>query len=173
MSRKFTAIAITMFLSLCVPTVAQDIDTFVLVPDGPQGGALVSGCFRADRDLYGPFRLTMCLQRTGTYQIRGGGIRCDGRLTWHASGRNVDIHLRRVSCNQGMAWARADVSCRAGTIFFDFFDRIFGGSNSGGGLSPFVLVPDTGNVAAVRTLNCTYHPSVPGERSKTFTARRL
>ncbi len=59
MSWKLTVIAMLAFLGFSAPAMAQNENTLVLVPDAPQG-AVVAGCFRADRNLYGPHRLTMC-----------------------------------------------------------------------------------------------------------------
>ena len=157
-----TTIGLVLVLSVSAPLMAQDIDTLVLVPDGPSGGALVSGCYRADRDLYGPFRLTMCLRRNGTYMVRGGGIRCDGQLTWRASGRDITINLQRQSCNGGQAWARARVECRGSGLLRGILDQIFGRNQR-------VVVPDT---PAVRRLTCTYFPTVRGERNERFNANR-
>ena len=157
-----TTICLVLVLSVSAPLMAQDIDTLVLVPDGPSGGALVSGCYRADRDLYGPFRLTMCLRRNGTYMVRGGGIRCDGQLTWRASGRDITINLLRQSCNGGQAWARARVECRGSGLLRGILDQIFGRNQR-------VVVPDT---PAVRRLTCTYFPTVRGERNERFNANR-
>lgn len=162
MRLKLSVLAVVAFLGLTAPALPQDIDTLVMIPDAPQG-AVVSGCFRADRNLFGPYRLTMCLRQRGTYQVTGGGIRCDGRLTWRASGRNVHINLRRTSCNRGQAWAEARVECRAGGIVHGILDQIFGRNQR-------VVVP---NLPAVRTLTCTYYPTVRGERPTNFTAHRI
>ena len=105
----------------------------------------------------------MCLRQRGTYTIRGGGIRCDGRLTWSVSGRDISIDLRRQSCNNGVAWAAATVECRANGIIWNILDSIFGRSNQR------VIVPDA---PAVRALTCTYHPTVRGNRPARFIARR-
>ena len=141
---------------------AQDANTRVLVPDAPNG-ALVSGCFQADRNLYGQ-ALTFCLERRGTYQIRGNGVRCDGRLDWNVSGAQVNIDLRRQSCNRGVAWAAASITCRPQGLLDKVLTDIFRRQNRR------VLVPD---VPVVGALRCTYHPTVPGNRQQTFVARRL
>ena len=70
---------------------AQDSAPMVMVPDHPTG-VPVNGCFRANQNLFGPYRLTFCLDRRGTYQIRGGGVRCDGRLDGIVD-RRLDRHL--------------------------------------------------------------------------------
>jgi hypothetical protein len=158
---KTFGIILLALSAVAVPVHAQDIDTFVIVPDSPSG-ALVAGCYRADRNLFGPYRLTMCLERRGTYSIRGGGIRCDGRLTWSASGRDIFINIDRQSCNRGVAWEAATVECRGQSVVRDFLDQIFR-SNSR------VIVPD---LPQINVLACTYFPSVRGERPAAFNARR-
>jgi len=40
----------------------QEVETRVIVPESP-GGANFGGCYRANRDLFGPHRLTMCFER--------------------------------------------------------------------------------------------------------------
>lgn len=140
---------------------AQDANTRVLVPDAPDG-AIVAGCYRADRDLYGPNRLSFCLERRGAYQVRGNGVRCDGRLDWWVSGRNVSVELRRQSCNGGLAWAQATVTCQPQNLLDKILtDILRPGSNER------VLVPQ------VNALRCTYRPTVPGNRPVTFVARRI
>ena len=87
----------------------QQVETRVIVPDSP-GGANFAGCFRATRDLFGPYRLTMCFERRGTYTIRGA--RGATHPTWRVSGRDIFIDLRRADCAGRVAWARASVTCR-------------------------------------------------------------
>lgn len=45
-------------------SVAQAQDVRVVVPDAPSG-AFISGCYRADRPLYGPYRLVLPGSRRG------------------------------------------------------------------------------------------------------------
>jgi hypothetical protein len=131
---------------------AQDIETRVIVPDAP-GGARFNGCWRATQDLFGPYRLTFCLERRGTYRIRGD-IRCDGTLNWDVSGRDIRVRLHRTSCGRGVAWERATMTCR-GTSIRGTLGRI-----------ARALVPE------LAELRCTYHPTVRGWRDRTFNARR-
>ena len=79
-----------IILASFTPTYAQDMETRVIVPDVP-GGALFTGCYQVQQRLYGPYRMTFCLEQRGTYTVRGGGVRCDGRLTWNARGRDINI----------------------------------------------------------------------------------
>jgi hypothetical protein len=142
-------------LAFAAPATAQqDIETRVVVPDAP-GGARFSGCWRATEDLFGPYRLTFCLERRGTYRIRGG-VRCDGTLNWDVSGRDINVRIHRTSCGNGVAWERARMTCRGTTLLRGTVGRIISR----------VLVPELSG------LRCTYHPTVRGWRDRTFNARR-
>ena len=150
---KKISLLLAAVLALASPAAAeQDIEARVIVPDAP-GGARFSGCYRATEDLFGPFRLTFCLERRGTYRIRGD-IRCDGTLNWEVSGRDIHVRIHRTSCGRGVAWERATMTCR--------------GTNIRGTLGRIarVLVPE------LTELRCTYHPTVRGWRDRHFNARR-
>jgi hypothetical protein len=151
------ASAAALLVSLSIPSSAQ-VDTRVIVPESP-GGANFGGCYRADRDLFGPYRLTMCFERGGTYTIRGGA-RCDGQLSWRVSGRDITVELRRASCRRGVAWERATATCRPtgglmGAVVRDALSRVI-----------------TSNLPRVRTLDCIYRPTVRGHRNTEFRANR-
>lgn len=149
--RVLLALVFAAGTPLTLPALAQDqgIAPMVMVPDHPQG-VPVTGCFTATRDLFGPYRFSFCLHRVGSYSVRGPrGVRCDGRLTWHARGRDIFADIHRASCTGGTAWARASMDCRPA-------GRIFGPIGS----------------LFIRDLRCTYFPTVRGERNQTFTARR-
>lgn len=160
MGRLLAVFALLVSSLLAGASVAQDANTRVLVPGTPEG-AIVGGCYQADRNLYGPNRLGFCLERRGSYQVRGNGVRCDGRLDWSVSGRDVSIGLRRVNCNQGLAWAEATVTCRPQSLLDKILTEIFRPNSN-----ERVLVPQ------VNALRCTYYPTVPGNRPTTFVAKR-
>lgn len=152
LSRLFAALAVALAI-YSAPAPAQDIAPMVMVPDHP-GGIRVDGCFRATRNLYGPYRLTFCLERRGTYQVRGGGARCDGRLTFRTRGRDIFVELQRASCGNRRAWEAADMECRPnGSPLSRWAGRAL-------------------NIPLLGGLRCTYFPSVRGERVETFTATR-
>jgi len=132
------------------PAAAQDMNAFVIVPDHP-GGVGVYGCYRANQSLYGPYILSFCLERRGTYSVRGGGVRCDGRLTWHTSGRDVLVDLQRTSCGGGVAWEAASMDCRPT------------GRSMG----------MVGQLLRLAALRCTYHPTVRFKARRVFTANRI
>ena len=144
-----------LILTVLTPTYAQDMNTRVIVPDVP-GGALFTGCYNVQQRLYGPYRMTFCLEQRGTYSVRGGGVRCNGRLNWSASGRDININLRRTSCGNGVAWSADRMTCRGGSLLPAFLARI--------------IVPD---LPVLQTLRCTYTPSVSSERPMQITARRV
>ena len=165
-----TILAVVSFVFICCASLAsaqtQDNSARVVVPDVP-GGALVSGCYKADRNLYGPYRLTFCLQRKGIYAVRGDGLRCDGRLTWKTKGRDVAIALRRQSCNRNLAWAEASIICRPRNALDLLLDELLGQLNRSGDAR--VVVPDNPTVGK---LTCTYRPTVAGNRNAVFFAIR-
>jgi hypothetical protein len=134
---------------------AQDVNARVVVPDVP-GGANFAGCYRVAGPLYGPYTMTFCLKQKGTYTVTGGGIKCNGRLSWDSNGREIDIDLRRTSCGNGVAWSADSLTCRPLGIF--------------GGIVPFVVIPD---VPILSGLRCTYYPSAPGFKDTRITARRI
>ncbi|SEQ41347.1 hypothetical protein SAMN05428969_2985 [Devosia sp. YR412] len=145
-------LALVTGLLLAMPIAAQE--TRVVVPDHPQG-IPVSGCFRATQNLFGPYRLTFCLERRGSYQVRGGNLSCDGRLFWHTSGRDIFIDLERTSCGRGRAWEEATMDCRhTGNLISRLAGQALG-------------------IPLLNSLRCTYHPSVRGVSRRTFTAVRL
>lgn len=133
---------------------AQGIAPLVMVPDHPSGVS-VNGCFRSNETLFGPYRVTFCFDRRGTFQVRGGGTRCEGRMDWHTSGRDIFMDLHRTSCGRRQAWEAASVDCRP-LGFLGNLGR--------------VIVGDT---PRIRTLRCTYHPTVPGVSRRNFTATRI
>lgn len=128
---------------------AQDAEPFVIVPDHPQG-VPVNGCYSANRQLFGPYQFNFCLNRPGSYTVRGGGVRCDGRLTWRTSGSTIHADIHRASCGGGVAWEAASMTCQP-------LGRIFGPIGS----------------LLIRTLTCTYFPTVRFQRNQIFTASRI
>lgn len=151
MSRFLAVIVSCVFVlstALAMPVQAQDTQPFVIVPDHPQG-VPVNGCYAANRQLFGHY-FSFCLTRPGSYSVRGGGVACDGRLTWRAAGGNITADIHRTSCGGGVAWEMAQMTCQPA-------GRILGPIGS----------------LFISALRCTYHPTVRFHRSQTFTANRI
>jgi hypothetical protein len=149
MRKLVASFLVCLAMASPMPGPALGQDTFVVVPDHPQG-IPVNGCYGANRQLFGPYNFSFCLNRPGSYTVRGGGIACDGRLTWRTSGRRILTEIHRTSCGGGLAWEQATMDCEpAGRI-----------------LGPI-------GALFISTLRCTYHPSVRHQRRQTFTASRL
>jgi hypothetical protein len=129
------------------PAMAQGAEAFVIVPDNPNP-IPVNGCYLANRSLFG-HTFSFCLHRPGTYQVRGGGVWCDGRMTWHTRGRDIIADIHRTSCGSGIAWERASMDCRPAGSFLGPVASLF-----------------------IRSLRCTYFPTVRGQRQQTFIANR-
>ena len=96
-------------------------------PYGRSGERLLPG----EPEPVGPYRLTFCLDRRGTYTVRGGGLNCDGRLDWRTAGRNIHIDLRRASCGRGQAWERASIECRSAGGLLGAIGRVVVGQSRG------------------------------------------
>jgi hypothetical protein len=141
--------------SLLSPAFAQDANTRVIVPDVP-GGAVFSGCYKVSTSIYGGYRLNFCLKQRGTYTVTGQGVKCNGTLSWSVARSDINVHLRRTSCGNGVAWSADRMTCRGAGLLR--------------GLIPFVIIPNVPNLAALR---CTYTPSAPGYKPITFLARRI
>lgn len=150
-----TAVALAVMLSsTAFAQNGQDIAPRVVVPDHPAGIA-VNGCFRANQLLFGPHRLTFCLERAGSYRVTGGGLNCNGRLFWNTAGRDIFIDLERTSCGSGRAWEAASMRCNhMGGLLRRLGNRLL----------------DTPMLAS---LQCTYFPNVSGVGTRTFTASRM
>jgi hypothetical protein len=151
---------------------AQNQAARVVVPDAPQGGAFVDGCYRADRPLYGPYRLRFCVGDWGfgTYAVQGPRLVCEGRLSWRVSGSAVTFDLRRQSCNMGRAWAAAEIACRPRSLLSAILDELIRDMVGAGAARPRVVVPDRPTVGR---LACSYYPTVQGAAVREFFANRI
>jgi len=134
--------------------------TKVVVPDRPGGGGGIGlgGCYQVAERLYGPYSMSFCLTGRGSYKVTGGGLACNGSLSWSTSGRNINIQLRRSTCGRGKAWSADSMSC----TFVGFL----------GAVLPKVVVPDRPGLPGFGDLRCTYKPSVPTYRPVQIRARR-
>lgn len=94
---------------------AAEPEVRVIVPDVP-GGAIVSGCYRAVGRIYGSYSFDFCLKQRATYSVTGGGVRCNGRLDWDATGATVNVRLKRTSCGNGVAWSADRMTCRPNLV---------------------------------------------------------
>ena len=135
--------------------------TKVVVPDRPGGGSGgigLGGCYNVAERLYGPHSMSFCLTGRGSYKVTGGGLNCNGSLSWNTSGRNININLRRSTCGRGKAWSADSMSC----TFVGFL----------GAVLPKVVVPDRPGLPGFGDLRCTYRPVVAGYRPMQIRARR-
>lgn len=157
MVAKYLALLIVaVLISTAGPIHRADAqEAFVVVPDAP-GGAIFTGCYRGDPRLWGQYRLRFCLTQRGNYWIDGGGISCDGRLTWRVRNSEILVSIQRTPCLNGVAWAAAEMTCRGGSLLGNILGQL---------LSPNLR-------PRLQTLRCTYHPSVRGYRDQQITARR-
>lgn len=148
----------------------------IAVPENPQPNRGLNGCYRLDSRIYGPYRVSFCLQnRSSSYEVRGGGLHCEAGLTWFPTRNGATIQLNRArNCGRGMNWTADTIECRiAGRP---------GNWNPGwgnpwnqrndGDVRPNIAVPDDRG-GTVRALNCTYYPAVRGYPPRQVTAVRV
>ena len=151
-----------LLASLAVPAsasepsarVPQQGSPKIMVPTPtPAGG--VTGCWAADRNLYG-YRLSFCVHHHGgaTYTVTGNGLHCHARLGWQQAWGSYGFAMRRTSCGQGMDWTADTFNC-----------VLKGGWDN----EAFGRMP----VPSQRShLDCTYRPAVSGYRPTSFSAHR-
>lgn len=131
---------------------AQGAETRVIVPDAPNG-VIVSGCYEAVGRIYQKYRFEFCLKQRGTYEVRGGGVRCDGRLNWNVRGASVNVELRRSRCGNGVAWSADTMTCKPNLL-----------------LGILGLLSDK---PFLNALQCDYRPAKgSGEKPSRFVVRR-
>lgn len=114
LSRLVAALAACIFI-LTGAVVAAEPEVRVVVPDVP-GGVIVSNCYAVVGRIYNKYDFSFCLKQRGTYQVRGAGLRCDGRLRWDVSGIRVNARLTRTSCGFGKAWSADSMTCRPSIV---------------------------------------------------------
>lgn len=130
----------------------------------PDRGSGLDGCYRVDRPLYGPYRMSFCLDgRDGTYRVTGGGLDCRGDLDARRKGYSrVDIDLSRTRCGHGMSWTADNLSCQVSLPVFAL---------PGKGPQPKIAVPDSSG--PVLQLRCSYDPAVRGYRTIQVNAKKI
>ncbi len=146
---------------LAFSSAASATNARVAVPDRPGDG--VKGCYRIAERLYGPYSMTFCLEDRGYYRVTGGGLNCDGRLSWRERRGEVSIDLRRSECGRRTAWSADRITCQV--------DRRPDRRDDRFGVRPRVAVPDRGR--DVTSMRCTYSPSERGYRPMRVTARSI
>jgi hypothetical protein len=147
----------------------------IAVPDRPQPNQGLNGCYRLDSRIYGPYRVSFCLQnRNSSYEVQGGGLNCEAGLTWFPTRNGATIQLNRArSCGRGMSWTADTIECRvAGRPGFPGWGNPWGQQGPRNNqMQPNIAVPE--NPGAVRSLNCTYYPAVRGYPPRQVTAVRV
>jgi len=128
----------------------------------PRAGVL-AGCWSAQRMIYGPYAFSFCSNgRAGSYQVRGGGLNCNGNVKVRPNGDGtVTVGLSRSRCNGHTDWSADYLVCRTAGGF--------GGVHGGGWNGGYVARPNA-EVAVPRApvpvpgghLSCTYYPVAPG-----------
>lgn len=141
-------------IGLASPRVAQEANSQIMVPTPSPGGG-ISGCWSADRNLYG-YELNFCIQPGGraSYTITGSGLHCHARLSWTQTWGGYAFNMSRTSCGHGVDWSADSFTC----------------TSKGGGIGEAtgrMPVPSYG-----ARLDCKYWPAVWGYIPTRFSAHR-
>lgn len=147
---------------------AGQVQPKIAVPSpGPAG---IQGCWSADRDLYGPYQLSFCLDRFGgSYRVTGGGLNCRAELTWWKGWNGFRFAMERAECGRGTDWTADSFTCE---VRYEpvYYNR--SGSEDEAGLEPKIAVPAPTPDPSIASLDCRYKPSVFGYPAKRFAAYR-
>ena len=142
-------------------------------PGNPPGHANFQGCYTINQDLYGPYRMSFCLNRngSGSYQVTGGGLYCNGWLDWRERWNGeAQGNLQYASCGRGVGWSADRMVCFAQQPTFPPGGG--GGWFWQGGQQPHpgarIVVPEPGNYS----LRCTYQPAIRGYQPISVLADR-
>jgi len=152
-------------------------------PGGPGGGypaAGFEGCYAINQDLYGPYRMSFCLNRSGngSYRVTGGGLNCNGWLNW-SERRNgsAQINLQYSWCGRGVGWTADVLVCQAQQPQWPPFPPFGGpgwwwqnGQPQQQQPGARIAVPTPPPVTA--SLRCTYQPAVRGYQAISVLADR-
>jgi hypothetical protein len=145
---------------------AAKFEPRIAVPSPAPAG--IQGCWEADRSLYGPYRLSFCLDRVGgSYQVTGGGLDCRAELTWWKGWNGYRFAMERATCGRGTDWTADSFTCEVR------FEPAYNGLRTGndeGGLEPKIAVPSPTPDPNVAKLDCRYKPAVAGYPSRRFAA---
>ncbi len=101
-----------------VAAFAQAPQIAVPTPGGGNGGnqgSSYAGCYMVSQNLYGPYRMSFCLNRggNGSYQVTGGGLYCNGQLNWSDRFGDARISLQYSWCGNRTGWTADTIVCSA------------------------------------------------------------
>jgi hypothetical protein len=142
------------------PASAAEISPRVAIPTPTSD---ITGCWSADRALYGAYHLSFCLNRgAGTYHVSGGGLNCQADVAWRKTWNGYRFVMSQSHCGKGTDWTGDTFRCTLQPVVY--------GVESGYGAKPRVAVPTPG--PASYALACSYRPAVAGWGWETFKAYR-
>jgi hypothetical protein len=154
----------------------------VVVPQPPgQQHTSFEGCYAINQYLYGPYRMSFCLNRNGagSYRVTGGGLNCNGWVNWwERRGGSAQVNLQYSTCGHGVGWSADTMVCSAQQTQwppFQPFPGPWGGPGQYGpgpnnnGPNARIAVPD---YPSSNSLRCTYQPAVRGYQPISVIANR-
>jgi hypothetical protein len=143
---------------------------------GNQGG--FEGCYRVNQNLYGPYRMSFCLNRNGggSYQVTGGGLNCNGRLSWRDWAGDARIRLQYSWCGRATGWTADTLVCSMERTQWPPYQPgpvwPFNQPQGGQWNQPQIAVPVPAPQPTAGNLRCSYYPAVRGYQPISVTAQR-
>ncbi|HVY18768.1 MAG TPA: hypothetical protein VHA70_01640 [Bauldia sp.] len=166
LARAAFAVAAFALLPAAAMAASDTMGPMVAVPSpGKIDRSGLTGCYAIQGTIYGPYRMSFCLNRgRSTYKVSGGGLSCNGTLDWYdQGGGSVSIDLYRTPCGRGQDWSGDGLTCRSGGLRPLINDLLGNGK-------PKIMVPVP--VQQVTTLYCRYQPVAGGYWPTQVTAKR-
>ncbi|MFO1170799.1 MAG: hypothetical protein U1E49_07480 [Hyphomicrobiaceae bacterium] len=122
-----------------------------------EGTSGLGGCWTADRELYGPYQLSFCIEAdgSGTYQVTGGKLDCSANLEWNENKASFRFDMDRATCGNGTDWTADSFTCLVS------IDPV----------APQIAAPAE-DAETTNRLDCTYNPAVAGYKTERFDALR-
>lgn len=116
---RLTALAALAILPTTAAFAQANVEPRIAVPaPGPGPGAPqpanFQGCYSINQNLYGPYRMSFCLNQygNGSYQVTGGGLNCNGRLDWNEWNGEARVNVQYTWCGNGVGWSADTMVCR-------------------------------------------------------------
>ncbi|MCW5696034.1 MAG: hypothetical protein KIS96_04770 [Bauldia sp.] len=137
-----------------------------------------AGSWQINQPIYGPYWVSFRLSQYGggSYQVQGGGLYCNGGLTWYQSGNQAVIQLQYTNCGGGIGWSADRMVCQFTNTYSyqQQYDPRLGAGNAGPAniAVPNVAIPVPTPPPSANQILCTYQPAVAGYQPISVLANR-
>jgi len=136
------------------------------------------GGWQINQQLYGPYWMSFRLSQYGggSYQVQGGGLWCNGAVSWYQSGNQAVIQLHYTNCGGGVGWSADRLVCQftGNYSYQQQYDPRYGAGNAAPGNVPVpnIAIPVPNPPPSANQIRCTYQPAVAGYQPISVLADR-